>query len=121
MASSLSNLANNLFVGVHSIKWKSGHDDEKCGTCGIKYKYCNFLIEYIDFKSDLIEYKCLCCTKTNNISLMKKRNDFLIHTNFLTTTIISLFYCCGKMLILMNVVGKSSVKHHYLKKIFTDT
>ena len=72
MASSLSNLANNLFEEVHSIKWKSGHDDEKCETCGIKYKYCDFFIEYIDFKSDLIEHKCLCCTKTNNISLMKK-------------------------------------------------
>ena len=40
MASSLSNLVNNLPEGIHKIKWKHGHDDKKCETCGIKYKYC---------------------------------------------------------------------------------
>ena len=40
MASSLSNLANNLSEGMHRIKCKFGHDDKKCKTCGIKYKYC---------------------------------------------------------------------------------
>ena len=49
------------------------------------------------------------------------RNNFLIHTNFLTTTI-SLFYCCEKVFILMNIwmTGKNSTKHHYHKnKIFS--
>ena len=41
MASSLSNLANNLSEGIHRIKCKFGHDDEKSETCRIKYKYCN--------------------------------------------------------------------------------
>ena len=39
-------------------------------------------------------------------------------------TIISLFYCCEKGFILMNIwmIGKNSMKHHYLKKkIFTVT
>ena len=40
MASSLSNLVNNLPEGIHKIKWKHGHEDKKYETCGIKYKYC---------------------------------------------------------------------------------
>ena len=26
---------------IHRIKYKFGHDYEKCETCGIKYKYCD--------------------------------------------------------------------------------
>ena len=29
----------------------------------IKYKDCNCFLEYINFKDDLIEYKCLWCIK----------------------------------------------------------
>ena len=34
--------------------------------------------------------------------------DFLIHTNFLTTTTISLFYCCDKVFTPINIwmIGK---------------
>ena len=35
MASSLSNLVN-LSEAIHRIKCKSGYDDKKCETCGIK-------------------------------------------------------------------------------------
>ena len=58
-------------------------------------------------------------TKTFNTSLMKlSRNEFLIYTNFLTTAIINVFYCCEKVFILMNIlmIDKNSMKHHYLKK-----
>ena len=41
MTSSLSNLVNNLFEGIRRIKYVLGHDDKKCETCGIKYKYCD--------------------------------------------------------------------------------
>ena len=37
MASSLSNLVNNLSEGIHRIKCKFGHNDKKYETCGIKY------------------------------------------------------------------------------------
>ena len=47
MASSLSNLANNLSEGIHRIKYV--HDDKKCKPCGIKYKYCNSFLECISF------------------------------------------------------------------------
>ena len=63
MASSLSNLVNNLSEGLHRIKCKLEHDDKKCHTCGIKYKYCHCFLEYKNFKDDLIEYKYLCCDK----------------------------------------------------------
>ena len=41
MASSLASLINNLSEGIHRIKCKYEHDDKKCGTCGIKDKYCD--------------------------------------------------------------------------------
>ena len=39
MASSLSNLVNNLSEGIHRIKYEYRHDDKKCGTGRIKCKY----------------------------------------------------------------------------------
>ena len=45
MASSLSNLVNNLSEGIHRIKCKYGHDDRKCEACGIKYKYCDCFLK----------------------------------------------------------------------------
>ena len=49
MASSLSNLVNNLSEGIHRMKYKYGHGDEKCETCRIKYKYCDCLLENVNF------------------------------------------------------------------------
>ena len=59
MARSLLNPSS----GTHIIKCKYGHDDKKCETFGIKYKYCDCFLEYTNFKDDLIEYNCLCCNK----------------------------------------------------------
>ena len=103
MASSLSNLANNLSEGLHRIKCKLGHADKKCETCGIKCKYCECFLEYTNFKDDLIEYKCLSC----NNSYQRKFNEKLkeIHTNFLTMITIRLFYCYQKVFILTNIYG----------------
>ena len=65
MASSLSNLVNNLSDGTHRIKCKFGQNDKKCETCRIKYKYeyCDCFLEYRNFKDDLIQCKCLICKK----------------------------------------------------------
>ena len=63
MASSASNLFNNLSGGLHRIKRKLGHDHKKCETYGIKYKYCNCFCEYTNFRDNLIEWKCLRCNK----------------------------------------------------------
>ena len=125
MASVLSNLSNNLYEGIHKIKCKYRLDDTKCETFGMKYKYCDCFIEHTEFKDDLTEYKWLCCNKNYQQNFDKKlRNNFSIHTNFLTTTTISLFYCCEKVFTLMSIrmIGNNSAKHHYLeKKIFTVT
>ena len=63
MASSLSNLVNNLSEGIDRIKFKFGYDDKKCETCGIQYKYSDCFLRYTNFEDDLVEYKCLCCNK----------------------------------------------------------
>ena len=47
MASSLSNLANNLSEGICRIKSKLGPHDKKYEACGIKYKYFHCFLEYI--------------------------------------------------------------------------
>ena len=63
LASELSILVNNLSERIQRIKCKLEHDDKKCEACGIKYKYCNYFLEYANFKDDLIEYKSLSCNK----------------------------------------------------------
>ena len=75
IASSLSNLVNNLSEGIHKIKCKFGHGDKKCETCGIKYKYCDCFLEYINCKYDLIEYKSSCCHKNYQHKLNEKLKE----------------------------------------------
>ena len=58
MESSLSSLVNNLPEGIHKIKCKYRHDGKKCESGGIKYKYCDCFLEYINFKDDVIECNC---------------------------------------------------------------
>ena len=59
MTSSLSNLLNNVPEWINRIKRKYWHNDRKC----IKNKYCDCILEYTNFKDDLIEYNCLCRNK----------------------------------------------------------
>ena len=83
MASSLSNLVNILSERIHKIKCKYKHDDKKRETCGIKYKYCDCFSEYMNFKNDLIEYKCLCCNKNYKHKFDKKLEErFFITLKF---------------------------------------
>ena len=62
MASSSSNLVNNLSERIHRIKCKFGHNNKNVKR-EIKYKYCDCFLEYTNVKDDLIEYKCLSCKK----------------------------------------------------------
>ena len=59
MASSLSNLVDNLAEGVHKIK----------------YKDCNCFLEYENIKDNLVKHKCLSCNKfySNKIDEELKR------------------------------------------------
>ena len=63
MSSSLSNPVNNISEGIHKIKCKYEHDDKTCETFRIKYKNCDYFLEYINVKDDLLQYKCFCCKK----------------------------------------------------------
>ena len=71
----LSNLVNNVFGGFHRIKCKLGHDDKKCETCEIKYKYWDSFLETANFKDDLIEYICFCCSKNYQDKFHEKLKD----------------------------------------------
>ena len=80
MRSSLSSLVNNLTEDLQWVKCKSEHDDKKCETCGIKYKYCNWFLEYKNFKGDLIEYKCLSCNKIYQQKFNEKLKEIFLNT-----------------------------------------
>ena len=56
MATSLSNLIDNLTVGIHKIKCKD----------------CNYFLEYESFKDNLIKHKCLSCNKDYSNKLDEK-------------------------------------------------
>ena len=71
-------------------------------------------LEYINSKDHLIEYKSLRCNKNYQRKFDEKLKElFLMHTDFLITTAISLFYYCGKVFILMNIlmIGENLMKH----------
>ena len=61
-----------------NVKYK--HDDKKCETCGIKYKYCDCFIEYTNFKDDLIECKWLCCNKNYQNKFDEKLKERFFNT-----------------------------------------
>ena len=56
MASSLSNLADNIPEGIDKIKCKD----------------CDCLLEYESFKENLMKYKCLSCNKDYSNKLDEK-------------------------------------------------
>ena len=80
MASSLSNLVNNLSEKIPRIKCKFEHDDKECKTCRTKYKDCHCFLEYTTFKEDLIEYKCLCCNKSYQQKFDEKLKEIFFNT-----------------------------------------
>ena len=80
MTSSLSNLVNNLFEGIHRIKCKYGRDDEKCDTSGIKYTYCDCFLQSTNLKYDLIEYKFLCSNKCYQRKFDEKLKERFFNT-----------------------------------------
>ena len=61
MATSLSNLVDELTVGIHKIK---------CKDCGIFLKKdCDFFLKYESVNDNLIKYKCLSCNKNYSIKI----------------------------------------------------
>ena len=119
IASSLSNIVNNLSERIHRIKCIYGHDDKKWETCVIKYKYCDCIFEYTNFKDDLIEQKCLCCNKNYQHKFDERLKErFLNKYKFSHHNDKKFILLFWKMFILVNIwmIGKNSMKYHYLKK-----
>ena len=77
MVSSFSNLVYNRSKGVHR---KFRHGNKKCETCRIECKYCDCFLKYINFKDNLIEYKCLYCNKNCNHKFDKKIKGTIFYT-----------------------------------------
>ena len=102
MASLLSNLFNKLSEGIHKIKRKYGYDNKKFEACRIKYKYCFF--EYINFKDDLIEYKCLCCNKNYQQKFDENLKERFFNIYKFSSHVNNKFILfCEKVFILMNI------------------
>ena len=80
MASSLSNVANNLSEGICGTKCKYGHDNKKCETCGIKYKYCDCFYEYTNFKDDLLNTNVRVVKKTYQLKFDEKLKERFFNT-----------------------------------------
>ena len=78
MASSLSNPVNNLCEGIHKIKCKYEH--KTCETFRIKYKNCDYFLEYINVKDDLLQYKRLCPNKNYQQKFDEKLKERLLNT-----------------------------------------
>ena len=52
--------------------------EKKFETSGIKY--CNCFLECTNFKDDLIEYKCLCCSKNYQQKFYEKLKERVFKT-----------------------------------------
>ena len=120
MKNSWTNVVNNLSEGIHKIKCQYGHNDKKCETWGSKYKYCDYFLEYKDFKDDLVEYKYLCHNKNYHSNFHAIHIiQFIIHIDFLTMIAVTLFHCFKTVFFLMDIwmIEKNSMKHYYVKKI----
>ena len=72
--------AHNQILLIILLKCKYGYDNKKCETCAIKSKDCKCCFEYINLKGDLVENKCLCCSKNYQKKVdtnLRKRNNKL--------------------------------------------
>ena len=54
--------------------------NKKREICRVKYKYCNCFPEYTNFRDDLIEYKCLCCSTFYQQKFEEKFKERFLNT-----------------------------------------
>ena len=88
MASSLSNLIDNLAKGIQKIIWKD----------------INRLLDCEIVNDNLTNYKCLSCHKNYSSMIDEKSKMILKNTfKFLIVILINLIYYGGKLFILMNI------------------
>ena len=83
----------------------------------IKRRDC--FLEYINFKNNSTEYKCLRCNENYQKTFGKNlKKLFLKNAGFLTRISIGLFHCYEKVFTHMNkwMTEKNSMKLYYLKE-----
>ena len=78
IASSLSNLVNNLF-GSHKIKCKMDMM-KKMWNLWNYIQICDCFLEYANFKYDLVECKCFWCNKTYQQNFDAKLEELIFNT-----------------------------------------
>ena len=98
---------------------------EKCETCGITYEVCDCFLKYTNFKENSIECKYLGSNKNLQQNFDEKLKERLLSIfrfpNHDNNQFILLMQD-GVTLINMWMIGKNSMKYHYLeKKISTVT
>ena len=78
MATSLSNLVDNLTAGTHKIKLKD----------------CGWFLEYESVKDNLIKYKCSSCNKNYSNKIHEElKSNLRTYLSFLIMISINLFCC----------------------------
>ena len=77
MATTLSNLIDNLTKGIQKIKCKD----------------CDCFFEYESVKDNWIKYKCLFCNKNYSSKIGRSTEPFRAHLSFLLMISINLFCC----------------------------
>ena len=78
MATSLSNLVDNLEKRIHKIKNKD----------------CDFFLEYKHVKNNLIKYKCLSCNKEHSNKIDEDSKKWFKNTFEFSNDDINKFFCC---------------------------
>ena len=102
MATSLSNLVDNLTEGIHKSK----------------YQDCDCFLEYESVKDNLIKYKCTYCSEDYSNKTGEKLKKRFKNTFKFTNNDINKFCCKEKVFLLMStwINGKNLMKYHCLKK-----
>ena len=97
MASSLSNLVDNLAEGIQKIIWKD----------------FNHLLDYESVNDNLAKYKCLSSHKNYSSMVDEKLKMIFKNTfKFLIMILINLIYYWGKLFILMNIWSENFLLYH---------
>ena len=100
MATTSSNLVDDLAEGTYKIKCKYGHD-KKCELCGIKFKDLGWCLEYTNDTDDLLGHKCLCYNKNyQNMFDENLKKRIANNKNFPTMISTYLFFCCEMVFII---------------------
>ena len=73
----------NLLIaqeGTHRIKCKYRHNDKNVRLVELDLSIATVFFECINFKGDLIEYKCLCCNKNHQHKFNGKFKERFLNT-----------------------------------------